>query len=233
MTDTYYGLAWANDNATVFYTRVDEAMRPYQLWRHTVGTDPADDALVLEEPDERFVLGVGRTKDDQLIVVPLHSTSTTEWWSLPADDPATAPQVVEPRRPGHEYSVDHYPAPDGGPGWWVVLTNDGAEDFRLMAAPVDGAGALADRWHEVVPHRPGTRLDHVDVVEGALIVGERLETEPRLRVLPLGRPEAPFAVEPLAGSWLVATDEHPSSTWEGANPEFGPPGRCGSVRHPW
>ena len=38
--DTSYGAAWANDDATVFYVRVDEAMRPYQLWRHVVGTDP-------------------------------------------------------------------------------------------------------------------------------------------------------------------------------------------------
>ena len=38
--DTSYGVAWANDNATVFYVRVDEAMRPYQLWRHRVGTRP-------------------------------------------------------------------------------------------------------------------------------------------------------------------------------------------------
>ena len=220
VADTYYGLAWANDNATVFYTRVDSAMRPYQLWRHAVGTDPVGDVLVFEEPDERFTLGVGRTKDDRLIVIALHSTTTTEYWSVPADDPTVAPRVIEPRRTGHEYSVDHYPGPGGGPGWWVVLTNDQAEDFRLMAATDDGAGPLAGRWHEVVGHRPGTRLDQVDVVEGALVLGERLEAEARLRVLPLGPGPDPFAGDRMAESWLVATDEHPSTTWEGANPEF-------------
>ena len=66
-------MAWANDNATVFYVRVDEAMRPYQLWRHRVGSDPAADTLVYEEADDHFYLGVGRTKDDRYV---LHRAAT-------------------------------------------------------------------------------------------------------------------------------------------------------------
>jgi oligopeptidase B len=221
VADTYYGLAWANDGATVFYTRVDEAMRPYQLWRHRLGQDPAEDELVLEEPDERFTLGVGRTKDDQVILVVLSSTTTSEWWWLPADRPEAEPQLVEGRRPGHEYSVDHYPGPAGHDGWWLVVTNDSAEDFRLMAAPVAGGPGLAGRWREVLAHRPGTRLDQVDVAAGRLVAAERLDAEARLRVVPLGSGDDPFAGDLMAGSWLVPATEHPSTTWEGPNPEFG------------
>ena len=36
--DVYYGVAWANDGRTVFYTRPDDAMRPWQVWRHALGT---------------------------------------------------------------------------------------------------------------------------------------------------------------------------------------------------
>ena len=103
------------------------------------------------------------------------------------------------------------------------MTNDQAEDFRLMVAPDDAPGPLAGRWQEVVAHRPGTRLDQVDVVEGALVLGERLDAEARLRVLPLGPGDDPFAGDRMTGSWLVPTDEHPSTTWEGANPEFASP----------
>ena len=35
---TYYGTAWATDNATFFYTTIDDAHRPYRLWRHRLGT---------------------------------------------------------------------------------------------------------------------------------------------------------------------------------------------------
>lgn len=34
ISDTYYSFAWANDNQTVFYTQVDEANRPFKLFRH-------------------------------------------------------------------------------------------------------------------------------------------------------------------------------------------------------
>ena len=115
MADTSYGVAWANDNATVFYVRVDEAMRPYQLWRHRVGTDPAADDLVHEEPDERFYLGVGRTKDDRFVLMGLDSKVTSEFRVLAADDPEGRFPVIEPRRQGVEYGVDHDRGdPDGG-----------------------------------------------------------------------------------------------------------------------
>ncbi len=57
--DVGYGLAWSAETDYVFYVRLDEAQRPFQLWRHRLGSDPADDVLVYEEPDRRFGLGVG------------------------------------------------------------------------------------------------------------------------------------------------------------------------------
>ncbi|MGH9063997.1 MAG: oligopeptidase B, partial [Acidimicrobiales bacterium] len=102
--DTYYGLAWANDNATVFYTRPDEAMRPHQLWRHRLGQDPSLDVCVHTEPDEHFYIGVGRTKDDALVLMDISSKVTSEVWTLPADQPEGAFSVVEARRQGIEYA---------------------------------------------------------------------------------------------------------------------------------
>lgn len=239
--DTYYGLAWAADSATVLYTRVDEAMRPYRLWRHRLGTDPSQDTLVLEEPDERFTLSVGHTKDRAYLLASLQSTTTSEVWVVPAHDPTAPPRVVQRRRPGVEYAVEHWSGPGGGPGWYVVLTNDGALDFRVMAAragdPVlDGGGdAAAGPWREVLPHRPGTRVEDVDVFDRWLAVAERHEGETRIRIVDLpgagagtaggagagALADGPFGDDLLARSRLVPSDEHPSTTWEGANPEPG------------
>ena len=103
IADTSFGAAWANDNATVFYVRVDEAMRPFQLWRHRVGSDPSADFLVIEEPDDHFYLGVGRTKDDRFVLCGLDSKVTSEVRVLDADDPTGAFRVIEARRQGIEY----------------------------------------------------------------------------------------------------------------------------------
>ena len=208
--DTSYGVAWANDNATVFYVRVDEAMRPFQLWRHRVGTDPAGDVLVYEETDDRFYLGVGRTKDDRFILVGLDSKVTSEVWALDADHPLGNLSVVEPRRQGVEYSVDH---DRGDPDLdrdsrFLIVTNDGAEDFRLMEAPDDAPGRA--HWREVIPARDDVRLDGVDPFADHLVVYERHGGETRIRVVDAA----------TGASAAVDRPESPSTVWAGANPEY-------------
>ncbi len=210
LEDTSYGMAWANDNATVFVIRVDAAMRPYQLWRHRVGAEPAGDVLVYEEPDERFYLGVGRTKDDRFVLLGLDSKVTSEYRVLPADDPGGDFTLVEGRRQGIEYSVDHDRGDrDGGrAGRFLIVTNDGAEDFRLMEAPDDRPGRRA--WSEVIPGRPGVRLDAVDPFAGHLVVYEREDGETRMRV-----------VDAATGiSTPVEQPESPSTVWGGTNLEY-------------
>ncbi|MGO8872092.1 MAG: S9 family peptidase [Acidimicrobiales bacterium] len=208
--DTYYGSAWANDNATVFYVRVDEAMRPYQLWRHRVGTDPATDVLVYEEPDGRFYLGVGRTKDDTTILVVLDSKVTSEVRHLSAEDPFGELVVFEPRRHGIEYSVDHDrgdPA-RGRSSRFLVVTNYGAEDFRLLEASDSATGRSS--WREVIPARSGVRLDNVDPFIGHLAVYEREAGETRMRVID----------HTTGASVPVEQPDSPSTVWSGANPEY-------------
>ena len=36
----YYGCAWSLDGSALFYVTVDDAWRPYRVWRHRVGTRP-------------------------------------------------------------------------------------------------------------------------------------------------------------------------------------------------
>ncbi|HUC06333.1 MAG TPA: hypothetical protein VL961_13090, partial [Acidimicrobiales bacterium] len=131
--DTGYGVAWSSDSSVIFYVRLDEAMRPHQLWRHFLGTDPAGDVLVYEEADRRFSLGTGRTRDGAWILVALQSTNTSEWLAIPADDPMAAPSVVMARDEGVEYELDHVASTSGNQGWFVALTNHDALDFRVLA----------------------------------------------------------------------------------------------------
>ncbi len=216
--ETSYGLAWSAGADHVFYVRMDEAQRPHQLWRHRLGTNPAGDVLVFEEPDRRFSLGTGSTRDAAFVLIGLHSTNTSEWLAIPSDDPLAEPEVLIPRREGVEYAVDHLTPASGGTGWFVTLTNDGAQDFRVVAAPDDRVGPGAD-WREVVAHRPGVRVEDVNAFSGALVLSERAEAQTEVRVLPLPRGEDPFAEDLLGSGWVVPAIDSPSSTWLGANYE--------------
>ncbi len=217
VADTGYGLAWSSQSDIVFYTRLDEAMRPFQLWRHELGTEPSSDALVFEEADRRFSLGTGRTRDGAFVLLAVHSTNTTEWLAIPADDPTAEPRVVLPRREGREYSVDHVRG-QGGRGWFVVLTNEDARDFRVLAAADDVVGGEG-KWSEIIPHRPGVRIEDVDAFSTVLVLSERSEAETFVRVVPLQNGNDPLGGDLLSTSWIVPSAESPSSSWLGPNPE--------------
>ncbi|MEP6752930.1 MAG: S9 family peptidase [Candidatus Dormiibacterota bacterium] len=194
--DVYYGFAWASDNKTFFYAKADTAMRPYQVWRHRLGTPSADDVLVLQEDDERFELSVEPTKSERYIIFSSTSQVTAESSFVEADAPEAEPMLIEPRRQGIEYSVDHQE------DRFLILTNDGARNFRLMAAPVSDPGRAS--WVELVPEREGVRLNFVDIHQNHVVLGERSDGLQQLEVLDTGtgamhvveQPEAAYTAFP-------------------------------------
>jgi oligopeptidase B len=192
---TYYGSAWATDNRTFFYTTMDEAHRPYRVWRHRLGTSSADDAIVFEEADERFFVSLGLTRSEQYVVVSSNSKTTSEVRVLAAGEPDGPFEVIEPRRQGVEYSLDHQG------DRFVILHNDGALDFELAEAPVESPARA--QWRPLIAHSPGTRLMDVDAFAGHLVVHLRHNALTRIRIVPndgdgweIEFPESVFSVEP-------------------------------------
>ena len=201
LPDVYYGSAWSADSTTFFYVKPDSSMRPYQLWRHRLGTAPERDVLVLQEDDERFELGVELTKSERYIVISLSSHVTSECHVLSADAAEGPPRLVEPRRTGIEYSIDHQE------DRFLVLTNDGARNFRLMAAPVASPGRAA--WTELVPERPGVRLNATDVHREHVVLGQRSDGLERLEVLDRASGELHVVAQPDT-AYTAFPGSHPS-----------------------
>ncbi len=179
--DTSYSTAWSQDGSTVFYTTVDDAWRPDKIWRHVLGTPVADDQVVHHETDDRFWVGVGSTRSRRFLVIAASSKVTSEMRVLEADDPTGTFRVVAPRRPGIDYSVEH--AVVAGQDRFLVLHNDGAENFALASAPADSPGP--DNWTEVLGHSEEVRLVDVEAFATHLVVGYRRGALPRTAVLPL------------------------------------------------
>lgn len=203
--DVGYSSAWSMDNRHFFYVRSDEANRPYQVWRHRVGTTAADDVLVFDEPDERFFVAVGRDKDDSYIQISASSKTTDEVWVIPADRPGDEPRVIAPRRQGVEYSVAHHDSR------FVIHTNDEAENFRVAVAPEDDPGP--ENWRELIPGTDDVAIAGVDVSRHALTVFERTGGSTRLRLRSWD-----------TGLWLtVDQPEEVSTSWPGANPDYDSP----------
>lgn len=177
--DVTGNLAWANDNRTVFYAKQDpETLRSYRIYRHVLGTDPAKDELVYEEPDDTFSSYVFKTRSKRYVMIGSFQTLSSEFRYLDADDPAGEFRVFEPRQRDHEYSVDHFG------DHFYIRTNHDAKNFRLMKTPVTATGM--ENWEEVIPHRDDVFLQGFELFRDYLVVSERQGGLGQIRIIPFG-----------------------------------------------
>jgi len=208
--------AWATDNCSLFYVVEDEVTkRSHQLYRHVLGAS-GPDTLLYEEKDERFRIDVERSRSGAYLFLVSNSHTTSEVRYLRADRPAGPFQVMHTRKDDHEYYVDHHPgsASDPAGGIFFIRTNDNGRTFRLMTAPTIDPVRL--RWHEVIPNRPGVMLSGVAAFRSHLVLVEREDGLPYLRIVDLLR-QAPTA---LTASRRVTFSEPAYNASLGANPEF-------------
>lgn len=230
-------VAWAMDSRTLFYVTEDEVTkRSNQLWRHvfseqtatigengcpvsesdsSVATEPKDE-LIYEEKDERFRMDVERSRSGAYVFLVINSHTTSEVRYLRADSPFGGFQLVTEREDDHEYYLDHHPgsASDPAGGVFFIRTNSLGRTYRLVTAPVGDPGRT--RWHEVIGNRPGVMLAGLEAFRRHLVVTERQDGVPHLRIVDLTR-EAPSALE---ASERLIFSEPAYSAMLGTNPEF-------------
>jgi oligopeptidase B len=164
---------WAEDGKTLFYVWVDDNHRPAKLFRHIVGSDPAEDVLVYAEPDPGFFLAVGKSQSNRFILIDSHDHETSEVRLLAAADPSADPILVAERKTAEEYHVDH-----GGDGFFILTNAGGAEDFKIVTAPTGSPGR--EDWRDLVPHREGRLILHHAVLKDFLVRLERENGLPRI-----------------------------------------------------
>lgn len=168
-------VSWGADARTLFYVTEDETKRPCQLHRRLVGGDV--DELLFEETDAHFRIWITRSRSRQFLFLTSASATTSEVRFLEAWRPDGAFSLIEPRRDGHEYYVDHR-----GEHFWV-LTDDRGKNFRVTKAPLSHPGS-AD-WEEVVPHREGVKIEEIEIFENHLVVIEREAGLDQFRIVDL------------------------------------------------
>ena len=158
---------WANDNKTLFYTLQNETtLRSEAIYKHTIGSNTKDDALVYEEKDDTFGVGVYKTKSKKYLVISSYSTLTTEYQILNADTPNQPFKVFQPRTRGLEYSIAHY-----GDSFYVVSNADSAKNFKLSKTSENQTEKPF--WRDVIPHRSDVLLEGIDIFKDFLVISER------------------------------------------------------------
>jgi len=200
--NVWNGTAWANDNKTFFYMTADSAKRGNTVWRHMIGTPREQDAKVFQEDNVLNNVGVQRSRSGKYVFITADGFTSSEWRIIPTASPTSEPRVVAARRPNVEYSVDH------ADGFFLILTNDSATNFRIVKAPEDNPGPA--NWVDWLPHRDSVFVEGVDAFKNFVVVSERSGGLRRLRVADLKSNKTHYVTFP----------EKAYGVYPGGNPEF-------------
>jgi len=204
-------IVWADDNRTLFYVENDpETLLTVKVKKHVLGTPVAQDALVYEEKDDSFYMGIDRTRDDRYIVIGVESTVSSELRYAPAADPREF-TVLAPRQRDVEYDADHIG------DRWVIRTNapgaDGkvATNFKLVTAPSDATSRA--QWTDWLAHDPAVFIEGYELFDGFTAVAERSGGLERLRLLKADGSQQYVDADEPAYSMGLAVNAEPDTQW--------------------
>lgn len=194
---------WDNASRGFFYKVVNEQWRPWQVRYHRLGTPVAEDPVVFEEADESFFVDIGQTQSDAWILISAADHVTSETWLIPADAPETAPRLVQPRRPGREYHLDHRE------GWFYALDNGEHKNNALKRFRED---QLDGPWETLIEGCDRHYLTDLLCLKDWVVLEERIDGLDQVRVLADG--------EVGAEAHYIAFPEATYSAGLGTNSEY-------------
>jgi oligopeptidase B len=173
IASTTYGVTWAEDNKTVFYTLVDDTGRADRIMRHRLGADIASDTLVYQEKDGQFWTGVGKTRDRRFIIISSSSSTSSEVRFVDAKTPDKEFQLFRAREKGVEYGIIHHGE------HFYILTNENAINFKIMKT--HESKISKENWQTFIEHREDVLIDDIDAFTAHIVVSEREQGLQKLR----------------------------------------------------
>lgn len=200
LENCYYGTAWSLDSRVVFYTKTDDQMRPYQIWKFDLSSGKS--SLVYQEDDESFYIGVGTTKDEKFVVIECGSKTTNQSLLIDAANPEAEPIAFSRRVKDLEYSIEHHQ------NRFFIVTNRDNPNFSLMTVAEDVNNN--ELWEPYLEYEKDVRLLGLEIFRNYLALLERHDAVTRLRIVDL-RSKAIYE---------VPKDELVSTIYFGANEEF-------------
>lgn len=178
--DTTGGVVWSADSRGFFYVWLNADHRPSRVFFHEIGTSQENDTLIYEEPDKGFFVNVGRLQAGAYGVIACGDSETSEVRLLDLTDPFAKPRLIEARKFGVRYEVEHHPSFQGESTLIIQTNADDCEDFKIVVAPL--ATPERAHWRDLVPHRPGTMILDSGVFRDWIVRLERSEGLPRIIV---------------------------------------------------
>lgn len=198
-------IAWAADNATLFYILQEPStLRSHQLWR--VDIHAGEPALVWQEDDEAFDLTLDNTQSEQFLLCTAFSKTNTEVRYLPAFRPEGEWTPFLPRETNHEYQLDHLH------GKWYILSNRDAPNFQLWSTPEKAIAP--ENWQLEIAHHPEQLIEDIQLFDHYLVVEVRIGGMKQLRIRSLaGGEEQTLDFEEAVYTVSIHHNPEPETPW--------------------
>jgi len=200
-------IVWADDNQTLFYIEKDPVtLLSKRVKTHVLGNATETDALVYEEADDSFYMGISRTRSEEFICISVESTVSSEQRCAPAAKPETF-AVIAKRERDVEYSADHLN------GRWVIRTNWNAPNFKLMTLAEDNALGHRDDWQDFIAHENDVFIEGFELFNDFIAIEERSNALLRIRTLGNDGNVAFVASDEPAYSMNLNVNASPDTPW--------------------
>ena len=172
-------LAWTRDAGALVYVQYREDLRPGRVMLQRLNSTGAgsfgESVELYRESDPSWSASVSRSASGDFIFMYVRGAQTSEQWMVDSSAPEEGFVCIERRAAGVQYYADHVR------DRLIIRTNaDGAEDFKIVAAPL--ADPSRTNWRDLVPHRPGVTIFTHRCLANHLVRVERENGVPRVIV---------------------------------------------------
>ncbi len=163
---------WGYDSNSFFYVIADDSKRPYQIWKHIIGSNEKDDILIYEELNVLFNVGISKTNDDKYIIIMSNSSSTTECYYI-RDDKI---YLIQKRTKGHQYSIEHHN------GYFYILTNkDKSTNFKIMRTSVSQTNK--NKWINYIPYNQNIYITELHAFQQFLVIECKIDGQYAIKII--------------------------------------------------
>lgn len=177
LVEIYASLVWHKDNSHIYYLKLDEEMRPFQVWCHKLGEDQDNDQLIYEEPDDAFFVDISTTKDDNFILVSSNSKITSEVHYIDTNLSHDNLKTFATKIPSHEYQIEHLN------GTFYIITNLDAINFKVMTCNLNATSP--DNWKELVAHCDDIRIESMEIFNKHIVLSKRSKADTYFEIIDL------------------------------------------------
>ncbi|GIW23053.1 MAG: oligopeptidase B [Candidatus Sericytochromatia bacterium] len=173
INNTSTSLEWFNDSKTFLYTILDEANRPYKVYKHKLFEK--EDELIYHEKDDAFYINLSKSNNKKYIFITMVSQTTSEVYYLSAENTNDKIKLFEKRLKNTEYYIEQYK------DYFFVITNrDNALNFKIMKTKLNNTSY--ENWEEYLPHRDNVRIDNLHLFENYIVIVERSNGLKNIRI---------------------------------------------------